>query len=125
MGGCGKPRLALSADGAGRPGRMRRPLPSGPATAPGREDEAPGLRKRGRRPGPGEAGSCGAEARGREESRQKRRMVARAPGREEVESDKSGEASGTGRAAVRRREGGSGRRVGVGGCPSQRQTLRA
>ncbi|XP_039086274.1 protein TOPAZ1 [Hyaena hyaena] len=68
---------------------MRRPLPSDPATAPGREDEAPGLRKRGRRPGPSEAGSCGAEARGREESRQKRRMVARAPGREEVESDKS------------------------------------
>uniref|UniRef100_A0A7N5KP07 Protein TOPAZ1 n=1 Tax=Ailuropoda melanoleuca TaxID=9646 RepID=A0A7N5KP07_AILME len=48
-----------------------------------------GLRKRGRRPGPGEAGGCGLEAGGHEESRQKRRMVARASGREEVESDKS------------------------------------
>nr|XP_060494028.1 protein TOPAZ1 isoform X4 [Panthera onca] len=71
---------------------MRPPLPSGPAAAPGREGDARGLRKRGRRPGPGAAGSCGPEATGREESRQKRRMVARASGREEVESDKSGEA---------------------------------
>ncbi|XP_053077776.1 protein TOPAZ1 isoform X7 [Acinonyx jubatus] len=71
---------------------MRPPLPSGPAAAPGREGDSRGLRKRGRRPGPGEAGSCGPEATGREESRQKRRMVARASGREEVESDKSGEA---------------------------------
>ncbi|XP_044893915.1 protein TOPAZ1 isoform X2 [Felis catus] len=68
---------------------MRPPLPSGPAAAPGREGDSRGLRKRGRRPGPGEAGSCGPEATGREESRQKRRMVARASGREEVESDKS------------------------------------
>ncbi|XP_038287634.1 protein TOPAZ1 isoform X2 [Canis lupus baileyi] len=68
---------------------MRRPLPSGPAAAPRREGEARGPRKRGRRPGPSEAGGCGPEAGGCEDSRQKRRMVARAPGREEVESDKS------------------------------------
>uniref|UniRef100_A0A7N5KF40 Protein TOPAZ1 n=1 Tax=Ailuropoda melanoleuca TaxID=9646 RepID=A0A7N5KF40_AILME len=53
------------------------------------DGNARGLRKRGRRPGPGEAGGCGLEAGGHEESRQKRRMVARASGREEVESDKS------------------------------------
>ena len=47
-----------------------------------------GLRKRSRQPGPGEAGGCGPEARGREESRQKRRTVAQASGKE-VESDKS------------------------------------
>uniref|UniRef100_A0A8C0QVU0 Protein TOPAZ1 n=1 Tax=Canis lupus dingo TaxID=286419 RepID=A0A8C0QVU0_CANLU len=68
---------------------MRRPLPSGPAAAPRREGEARGPRKRGRRPGPSEAGGRGPEAGGCEDSRQKRRMVARAPGREEVESDKS------------------------------------
>lgn len=34
--------------------------------------------------------------------------MARASGREEVESDKSGEASGAGKAAVRRLRGGSG-----------------
>ncbi|XP_070348892.1 protein TOPAZ1 isoform X4 [Equus asinus] len=91
---------------------MQRSPPSGPATAPGREGDARGLRKRGRRPGPGEAGGCGPEAREREESRQKRRMVARASGPEEVESDPSGEASGAGRAAVRRRVEGPGGRVG-------------
>ena len=123
--GCGRPRWALAVDWAGRLGRMRPPLPSGPAAAPGREGDSRGLRKRGRRPGPGEAGSCGPEATGREESRQKRRMVARASGREEVESDKSGEgeAYGTGKAAVRRREKGQGRR-GVGGLRA-RQTPRA
>ncbi|XP_045654318.1 protein TOPAZ1 isoform X1 [Ursus americanus] len=68
---------------------MRRPLPSGPAAAPGREGDVRGLKKRGRRPGPGEAGGSGLEAGGREERRQKRRMVARASGREEVESDES------------------------------------
>uniref|UniRef100_A0A8C0SML5 Protein TOPAZ1 n=1 Tax=Canis lupus familiaris TaxID=9615 RepID=A0A8C0SML5_CANLF len=67
-----------------RPGRS----PNGPSTDP-REGEARGPRKRGRRPGPSEAGGCGPEAGGCEDSRQKRRMVARAPGREEVESDKS------------------------------------
>ncbi|KAL2803976.1 protein TOPAZ1 [Daubentonia madagascariensis] len=86
---------------------MRRPLPPGPVTAPGREGDARGPRKRGRRPAPGptEAGGCGPEAVGREESRQKRRMVARASGRDEVESDKSGEASGAGKAARLRAEG--------------------
>nr|XP_020771156.1 testis- and ovary-specific PAZ domain-containing protein 1 isoform X2 [Odocoileus virginianus texanus] len=68
---------------------MRRLPPSGPTTAPGREGDSRGLRKRSRRPGPGESGGCGPEAAGREESRQKRRMVARVSGREEVESDKS------------------------------------
>ncbi|XP_073758812.1 protein TOPAZ1 isoform X4 [Callorhinus ursinus] len=68
---------------------MQRPLPLGPAAAPGREGDARGPRKRGRRPGPSEAVGCGPEAGGREESRQKRKMVARASGREEVESDKS------------------------------------
>ncbi|KAF3826969.1 hypothetical protein GH733_002455, partial [Mirounga leonina] len=93
---------------------MRRPLPSGPAAAPGREGDARGSRKRGRRPGPGEAGGCGPEAGGREESRQKRRMVARASGREEVESDESGEVSGAGKAAVRRREEGLGGQDALG-----------
>lgn len=111
--GCGGPRRA-SAGRAGRPGRMRRPLPLGPAAAPGREGDARGSRKRGRRPGPGEAGGCGPEARGREESRQKRRMVARASGREEVESDESGEASRAGKAAVRRREEGLGGQDALG-----------
>uniref|UniRef100_A0A671F4E1 Protein TOPAZ1 n=1 Tax=Rhinolophus ferrumequinum TaxID=59479 RepID=A0A671F4E1_RHIFE len=70
---------------------MRRPPPpSGPTKAPGRESDKRGLRKRGRRPEPGEAGSCGPEARRHEESRPKR-MVTRASEREEVESDKSGE----------------------------------
>uniref|UniRef100_A0A8C7AHU4 Protein TOPAZ1 n=1 Tax=Neovison vison TaxID=452646 RepID=A0A8C7AHU4_NEOVI len=68
---------------------MRRLLPSGPTAAHGREGDTRGPRKRGRRPGPGEAGGCGPEVWEREESRQKRRMVARASGREEVESDKS------------------------------------
>lgn len=71
-----------------------------------------GLRKRSRRPGPGEAGGCGPEARGREESRQKRRMVAQASGKE-VESDKSGEASGTGKALLSEAAcGGAGRTWG-------------
>uniref|UniRef100_A0A8D2D9T9 Protein TOPAZ1 n=1 Tax=Sciurus vulgaris TaxID=55149 RepID=A0A8D2D9T9_SCIVU len=68
---------------------MRRPSPRGPTTAPGRESEARGPRKRGR--GLSEAGGCGLETRGREESRQKRRMVARASGRAEVENDQAGE----------------------------------
>uniref|UniRef100_A0A2K6F4I7 Protein TOPAZ1 n=1 Tax=Propithecus coquereli TaxID=379532 RepID=A0A2K6F4I7_PROCO len=74
---------------------MRRRLPPGPVTVPGREGEARGLRKRGRRlaPGPDEAGGCGPEAGGREESRHKR-MVPQASGREDVESDNSGEVSG-------------------------------
>lgn len=83
---------------AGGPGRMRRPPPSGPATAPGREGTSRVPRKRGRWPEPREAGGCGPEAGGHEESRQKR-MVTRASEREEVESDKSGEASGAGKAA--------------------------
>ncbi|KAG8521503.1 Protein TOPAZ1, partial [Galemys pyrenaicus] len=94
------------------PGPMRRP-PPGPATILGHEGDMRGLKKRGRRPGPGpgpgEAGGCGSEVVGREESRQKRRTVARAPGREEVENDKSGEVSGAGKAgkaeARRRVEG--------------------
>uniref|UniRef100_A0A8C5WAM8 Protein TOPAZ1 n=1 Tax=Microcebus murinus TaxID=30608 RepID=A0A8C5WAM8_MICMU len=85
---------------------MRRRLPPGPVTAPGREGEARGSRKRGRRlaPGPDEAGGCGPEAAGREESRNKR-MVPRASGREKMESDKSGEAAGAGKAARLRAEG--------------------
>ncbi|KAM5232349.1 protein TOPAZ1 [Hipposideros larvatus] len=72
---------------AGGPGRMRRrPPPSGPTKAPGREGDARGLRKRGRRPEPGEAGGCGPEASGREESRGKRMVASE---REEVASDKS------------------------------------
>lgn len=87
---------------AGSPGRMRRPPPSGPATAPGREGTSRVPRKRGRWPEPGEAGGCGPEAGGHEESRQKR-MVTQASEREEVESDKSGEASEAGKAVARRR----------------------
>uniref|UniRef100_A0A8C5Z7Y1 Protein TOPAZ1 n=1 Tax=Marmota marmota marmota TaxID=9994 RepID=A0A8C5Z7Y1_MARMA len=68
---------------------MRRPPPRGSTTAPGREGEARGPRKRGR--GLGEAGGYGLETRGREESRQKRRMVARASGRAEAENDQTGE----------------------------------
>ncbi|MBZ3869337.1 Testis- and ovary-specific PAZ domain-containing protein 1 [Sciurus carolinensis] len=82
---------------------MRRPSPRGPTTAPGRESEARGPRKRGR--GLGEAGGCGLETRGREESRQKRRMVARASGRAEVENDQAGEVSRAGKAGRRRGEG--------------------
>lgn len=96
----------------GGPGRMRQPRASGPATALGREGDARGPRKRSRRPGPGEAGGCGPEAGGREESRQKRGMVARTSGREEVESDKSGEAFGAGKASARRRVEGPGGQVG-------------
>ncbi|XP_060020061.1 protein TOPAZ1 [Lagenorhynchus albirostris] len=91
---------------------MRQPRASGPATALGRKGDARGPRKRGRRPGPGEAGGCGPEAGGREESRQKRGMVARKSGREEVESDKSGEAFGAGKASARRRVEGPGGQVG-------------
>uniref|UniRef100_A0A8C9AM91 Protein TOPAZ1 n=1 Tax=Prolemur simus TaxID=1328070 RepID=A0A8C9AM91_PROSS len=86
---------------------MRRPLAPGAVMAPGREgEEARGSRKRGRRlaPGPDEAGGCGPEAAGREESRHER-MVSRAPGREEMERDKSGEASGAGKTARPRAEG--------------------
>lgn len=96
---------------AGGPGRMRRPPPSGPATAPGREGTSRVPRKRGRWPEPGEAGGSGPEAGGHEESRQKR-MVTRASEREEVESDKSGEASGAGKAAARRQVEGPGSQVG-------------
>ncbi|XP_030685858.1 protein TOPAZ1 [Globicephala melas] len=91
---------------------MRQPRASGPATALGRKGDARGPRKRGRRPGPGEAGGCGPEAGGREESGQKRGMVARKSGREEVESDKSGEAFGAGKASARRRVEGPGGQVG-------------
>uniref|UniRef100_A0A8C3X2M9 Protein TOPAZ1 n=1 Tax=Catagonus wagneri TaxID=51154 RepID=A0A8C3X2M9_9CETA len=70
---------------------MRRPLPSGPAMALGREGDARGPRKRGRRPAPesSEVEDGRPEVGGHEESRQKRRMVARASEREEVESDQS------------------------------------
>uniref|UniRef100_A0A8C0ZRU1 Protein TOPAZ1 n=1 Tax=Castor canadensis TaxID=51338 RepID=A0A8C0ZRU1_CASCN len=70
--------------------------PPGPATAPGREGDTRGPRKRGRRlaPGPGEVGGCGPEVRGREESRHKRRMVAWMSGKEEVESDRLGKEKG-------------------------------
>nr|KAF6421408.1 testis and ovary specific PAZ domain containing 1 [Molossus molossus] len=68
---------------------MRRPPASGRTTSCGREGDARGLRKRGRRPEPGETGGCGPEARAPEEGRRKRRVVARASEREEVESDKS------------------------------------
>ncbi|XP_057560300.1 protein TOPAZ1 [Hippopotamus amphibius kiboko] len=96
---------------------MRRPPSSGPATAPGREGDARGLRKRGRRPGPGEAAGGGPEAWGRDESRQKRRMVARTSGREEVKSDKSDEASRAGKASARRRVEGPGGQVGPSDQP--------
>ena len=109
---------------SGSPGRMRRLPPSGHTMAPGREGEARGLRKRSGRPGPGEAGGCGPEAAGREESRPKRRMVARASGREEVESDKSGETSGTGKALARRRVEGLGAHGGFSD-PSDRASLEA
>lgn len=115
-----------SAGRAGGPGRMRRPPPpSGPTKAPGRESDKRGLRKRGRRPEPGEAGSCGPEAGRHEESRPKR-MVTRASEREEVESDKSGEASGSGEAVVRRRvegwgAGGPFTPVGLAGLRKQRR----
>ncbi|XP_036886397.1 protein TOPAZ1 [Sturnira hondurensis] len=89
---------------------MRRPLASGSTTSSMREGAARGLKRRGRRPQPGQAGVCRPEAGRREESRQKRRMVARACVGEEVENDTSGEASGTGKATVWR-AGGS----GVGG----------
>ncbi|KAM4855383.1 protein TOPAZ1 [Urocitellus parryii] len=82
---------------------MRRPPPRGSTTAPGREGEARGPRKRGR--GLGEARGCGLETRGREESRQRRRMVARASGRAEAENDQTGEASKAGKAGRRRAEG--------------------
>ncbi|KAJ8784123.1 hypothetical protein J1605_008623 [Eschrichtius robustus] len=103
---------------------MLRSRTSGPATAPGREGDARGPSKRGRRPGPGKAGGCGPEARGRKESRQKRRMVARASGREEVENDKSGEAFGAGKASARRRVEGPGGQVGCSD-PSDRLGLEA
>ncbi|XP_072796888.1 protein TOPAZ1 isoform X1 [Vicugna pacos] len=82
---------------------MRRPPPSGRTPALGRGGDTRGSRRRGRRPGPGEAGGGGPEAGAREESKQNRRMVARASGREEVNSDQSGEASRAGKASARRR----------------------
>uniref|UniRef100_A0A8L2QH74 Protein TOPAZ1 n=1 Tax=Rattus norvegicus TaxID=10116 RepID=A0A8L2QH74_RAT len=73
---------------------MRPPTtPPVPTTAPGRQGATGGLRKRGLRltPEPGEGGGCSLEARGREEeSRQKRRMVAQASGREETEAKENG-----------------------------------
>lgn len=117
------PRVAgglLLAQGAGKgPGvRMRRRSPRGPTTAPGHEGEARGSRRRGR--GLGEAEGCGLETRGREESRQKRRMVARASGRAEAETDQMGEASRAGKARRRR---GESPRCPVG--PSDRQDIEA
>ncbi|XP_055269266.1 protein TOPAZ1 [Moschus berezovskii] len=103
---------------------MRRPPPSGLKKVPGREGDARGLRKRSQRPGPGETADCGPEAGAREESRQERRMVARASGRGEVESDKSGEASGTGKALARRRVEGLGAHGGLSD-PSDRPSLEA
>uniref|UniRef100_A0A8C2M451 Protein TOPAZ1 n=1 Tax=Cricetulus griseus TaxID=10029 RepID=A0A8C2M451_CRIGR len=71
---------------------MRPPTPPpGPATAPGREGDARGLRKRSLQltPEPDKVGGCSLEARGREEeSRQKRRAVAQASGGEATEGDK-------------------------------------
>lgn len=96
------PSAGSSASRAGGAGPMRRQPPSGPTISCGREGPARSLRKRGRRPAePGEAGACGPEAHGPEESRRKRRMVGRASEREEVDSDKSGEASGAGKAEAR------------------------
>ncbi|XP_008847709.1 protein TOPAZ1 [Nannospalax galili] len=69
---------------------MRPPAPPpGPATSPEREGKARSLRKRGLPliPEPGEMGSCSLETRGREESRQKRRVVAQTSRREEAEGD--------------------------------------
>ncbi|XP_055985701.1 protein TOPAZ1 [Sorex fumeus] len=84
---------------------MRQPqLLSGPATTLGREGEARGPRKRGRRPGLGQAGGTGPEAAGRKEGRQKR-MVALVSRREEVESEKSSQASGAEKAAKCRLDG--------------------
>lgn len=81
---------------------MRPPTPPpGPTTAPGREGDARGLRKRSLplTPEPGEVGGCRLEAKGHEEeSRQKRRVVAQASGREETEGDKLGETAGRQRA---------------------------
>nr|XP_048280064.1 protein TOPAZ1 isoform X2 [Myodes glareolus] len=92
---------------------MRPPTPpSGPTTAPGREGDAQGLRKRSLplTPEPDEVGGCSLEARGREEeNRQKRRVVAQAPGRKETEGDKLGETS----AAWKAVSGGAGDPVGL------------
>ncbi|XP_063117067.1 protein TOPAZ1 isoform X1 [Cavia porcellus] len=61
---------------------MRRPRPPADSgTAPGREGDARGLRKRGRRPTSrpgGEEGGRGPEAKGREEGGRKRKVAARA-----------------------------------------------
>ncbi|XP_013368971.1 PREDICTED: testis- and ovary-specific PAZ domain-containing protein 1 isoform X2 [Chinchilla lanigera] len=68
---------------------MRRPrLPADPATALGREGDARGPRKRGRRPAPrpGEEGGHGPEAKGLEEGWRKRRVAARASAGPEVEA---------------------------------------
>ncbi|XP_006893117.1 PREDICTED: testis- and ovary-specific PAZ domain-containing protein 1 [Elephantulus edwardii] len=65
---------------------MRRPQAQGPAAARGREVEAQGLRRRGRRAAPaspGEDGGCGPE-----DSRPRKRMVPPGSGREEAESGK-------------------------------------
>ncbi|XP_004614659.2 protein TOPAZ1 [Sorex araneus] len=80
------------------------PLLSGPATALGREGEARGPRKRGRRSGLDQAGGTGPEAAGRKEGRQKR-MVGLVSRKEEEESEKSGQASGAEKAAGCRVDG--------------------
>lgn len=91
-----------SASRAGIAGQMRGPPPSSPTISRGYEGPARSLRKRGRRPEPGEAGACDPDAPGPEESRRKRRMVGRASEREEADSDtSSGEASGPGKAEAR------------------------
>ncbi|XP_075411681.1 protein TOPAZ1 [Tenrec ecaudatus] len=86
---------------------MRPPPPSAPAAARAYEVKARGLRKRGKRaaPGPGEAGGCGPESRGREENQQPGRMVARMSGPGEGGAEESGGASGAGQAGRPRMEG--------------------
>ncbi|XP_045151012.1 protein TOPAZ1 isoform X3 [Echinops telfairi] len=86
---------------------MRPPPPSAPAAARACEVKARGLRKRGKRaaPGPGEAGGCGPESRGREENQQPRRMVARMSAPGEAGAEESGGAFGAGQAVRPRMEG--------------------
>ncbi|XP_070247549.1 protein TOPAZ1 [Myotis yumanensis] len=81
------PPAGSSASRAGGSVQTRRPPPSSPTISCGCEGPARSLRKRGRRPEPGEAGACGPDAPGPEESRRKRRMVGRASEREEADSD--------------------------------------
>ncbi|XP_010622743.1 protein TOPAZ1 [Fukomys damarensis] len=68
---------------------MRRPRPpAGPTSAPGREGDTQGPRKRGRRPAPrpGEKGDRGPKAEGLEEGGRKRRVAARVSAGPEVEA---------------------------------------